>query len=248
MDIEKEISGAIEKKLNDGTIEQIIAEKFEECISNTAESLFRTYGDIGKLISVKLKEILLPAIERHDFSDYLVKLDSILSEIVNATALQDNKKILENFKELMIEEERKYIKISELFELYCKYVAEHVETTGLDVVYEDDVHYESVRVGIVIEKKEFKSLTSEHATITFACDEDEDLNCSARLYRFPRIDKKDYWDIRADGEINIKSLRYMNEFLVFINKISRSGCQIEIDKWEFEEYVQPEKEPELTYN
>lgn len=248
MNIEKEINGVIEKKLYDGTIEQIIAEKFEKCISDTAESLFRTHGDIGKLISDKLKEILVPAIERHDFSDYLVKLDSILSEIVNATALQDNKKILENFKELMIEEERKYIKISELFEIYCKYVAEHVETSGLDVVYEDEVHYESVRAVMVFSKDEYNCLTSEHGIIKFTCDEDEDLNCRARMYRFQGIDKKDCWDIRADGEINIKSLRYMNEFLIFINKISRSGCQIEINECELEEYVQPEKEPELTYN
>ena len=44
-------------------------------------------------------------------------------------------KLLENFKELMIEdEEKKIINTSELFERYCKYVAANVDTSDLEVL------------------------------------------------------------------------------------------------------------------
>lgn len=62
-------------------------------------------------VKEKVSSVMIPAIERHDFSEHLVKLDTILTEIINKTSLADNQKILKNFKELMIEDSTKEISV-----------------------------------------------------------------------------------------------------------------------------------------
>lgn len=94
MNLEQSVKDVIETKLSDGTIERIISEKLEKGINEAMEDLFRGYGDVGKTIKDKVKEVMIPAIERHDFSDYIVKLDSVLTEIVNSTSLVENKTLL----------------------------------------------------------------------------------------------------------------------------------------------------------
>jgi hypothetical protein len=97
MTIEQSISEMLQKKLADGSIEKVIEEKLTKCIGECMENMFRWSGPAKELIEEKLKETMVPAIERHDFSEYTLKLDTVLTEIVNNTSLQDNKKILDNF-------------------------------------------------------------------------------------------------------------------------------------------------------
>ena len=98
MNLEDSIKDVIHTKLSDGTIERIISEKLEKGINDAMDDLFRSYGDVGKVIKGKATEVLVPAIERHDFADHIVKLDTVLTEIVNSTSLVENQKLLENFK------------------------------------------------------------------------------------------------------------------------------------------------------
>ena len=65
----------------------------------------------------------MPFIEKYDMSDYIVKLDTVLTEIVNQTALVDNKRLLRNFQYLMTEPQEEEVKLSDLFREYEKYVA-----------------------------------------------------------------------------------------------------------------------------
>jgi len=125
---EQKILNAVSEKLNDGTVEKLVQQYIEKSVSRTLEELFSWSGDGKKLIEKKLSEVIVPVIERHEFNQYLIKLDSVLTEIINATVLVDNRKILENFKELMIEPNRREIKLSEIFSRYCKHVAKNIDT------------------------------------------------------------------------------------------------------------------------
>ena len=247
MNLEKEINGIIEQKLNDGTLEKIVGEQFEKCIKNTAENLLTSYGEIGGLIKEKIKQSMTPAIERTDFTQYLTKLDTVLTEIVNQTSLQENKKILENFKELMCEEDIKTIKLSDIFEKYCEYVAESVDTSGLDVIHEDEVTYESVRVTATFEDESSPYSDWQKGRLVFLCEDDEDLNFEVEITRWPKFDKAEHWNLRTLGAVEIKSLRYMNDFEIFIQRLYRLECNILIDGTDLEDFVHPNATPELTY-
>lgn len=247
MNLEKEINSIIEQKLNDGTLEKIVGEQFEKCIKNTTESLFQSYGDIGEKIKEKIKQSMMPAIERTDFTDYLTKLDVVLTEIVNQTSLQDNKKILENFKELMIEEESKTVKFSEIFEKYCAYVAENVDTSGLEVIYEDEPIYESTRTTATFEDESTMYSDVHKGRIVFLCEADEELNFEVEISRWDKFDKAEHWNLRPLGAVDIKTLRYMKEFEIFIHRLYRLGCNILMDEVDLEEFVHPNETPEPTY-
>ena len=118
MNLEERITNAVMEKLTDGTVEELVKKNVESAINKSLDDLFSWSGAGKKMIDEKVKEVIVPVIERHDFNQYIVKLDSVLTEIINQTSLADNKEILEHFKELMIEPDVKVIKLSDIFEKY----------------------------------------------------------------------------------------------------------------------------------
>lgn len=91
MNLEDSIKNTIEKKLEDGTVEKLIAEQFENGIANALDSLFRSYGDVTKIIEKKVKEVMVPYLESYDYSDYILKLDSVLVDVLQNTAMENKK-------------------------------------------------------------------------------------------------------------------------------------------------------------
>lgn len=248
MNLEQSISGVIQKKLSDGTIEDIVAFKLEKGINEAMDDLFRSYGDVGKVIKEKVASVMVPAIEGHDFSNYLIKLDTILTEIVNKTSIPDNRKILENFKTLMIEDTTKCIAASELFKRWCDYVAENVSTSNLEVCLDDEPTYELVDCSMHIEYEDERSWSNiERAKIIFECDQDEEMNFYIPISRWKKFDG-DNWDIDYKEDPTINSLRFMNDFEIILLRLKRSFCKLTIDDEDSNEEVTPKAEPEVSFS
>lgn len=246
MNLENSIKDVISKKLEDGTIEKLIAEQLEKGVVNALDNLFRSYGDVTKTIEEKVKSVMIPYLEGYDYSEYLVKLDSVLVDVLNNSALE-NKKILENFKELMIPDEIKTISSRKLFKKWMEYVSKNVDTSDLEVIYDDGVSYESVEVTMDIEYDSDRSWSSfQYATLTFECEKDEKLNFAIRLSRW-NGSKDEAWNIRYDAAADISSLRHLNEFEIFLMKLNQAHTTLEIDSSYESDEVTPDKEPEPTY-
>ena len=133
---DEDIKRITDEIMQDGTIEKILREKVEKGFLDAVDSAFR-WGELKDAIEKRVKEILVPYVESYDMSAYIVKLDTVLTDIVNQTSLQDNAKILENFQKLMIEPEIEYITLEDIFEEYKKYVSKNMETSGRNVEYDD---------------------------------------------------------------------------------------------------------------
>lgn len=248
MNLDENMRTVIEKKLSDSNFEKIIADQLEQCVSGIIKDLLREYGDVGEVIKKKIKDVMLPAIERHDFTDYVVKLDTVLTEIVNNTALVENRKLLENFKYLMIEDGAKTIKASELFKRWCNYVSENVETAGLEVNFDDGSSYESVAVSMVVEQAEGRSWSDIHkASIIFECPHDETMNVLLPISNWTTIDGNN-WSIDYKQTADIDTLRYLSSFEVFLLRLKRGFCKIELDVCEIEEEVIPVEEPNVSWS
>lgn len=248
MTLEENISGIIAKKLEDGTIEKVVEEKLTAAIDSAIGDIFR-WGDGEKAIKEKLKEVMIPVIERHSFNDYTVKLDSVLTGIINKTTLVDNKHILESFQELLTEPEEKTVKLSTIFDEYKKYVAKNVDTYGLKANCEDgEPYYDYVEASVYVEKEEERYFSSsfDNAKIVFACDHDkkEELEYTLTVYK----DKdKDEWSILTaviNETVNINSLRNLSNFEIMILKLSRSFTKIEMDIESDSYDVEPDAKPE----
>lgn len=247
MDIfEQKIMNAVSKKLNDGTVENLIEQYIEKAVSKSLDDLFGYRGSGKEMIEGKLNEVMLPVIENHDFNQYLVKLDSVLTEIVNNTSLADNKKILENFNGLMKEPERKEIKMSDIFQEYCKHVAAHVDTSDLEAECEDGIpYYEHVMAAMEVEHEEkgwFRS-RFDNCIVKFTCDEDESLNCQIKLYK---ESSKDTWNFSGGTDvIDINSLRYISDFEVFLAVLNRGFVKIIMDVESVcDDDIEPDEKPE----
>ncbi len=245
MNIEQAVKDVITTKLQEGIIEKLVAENLEKGINNSLEKLLGSYGDVTKVIQDKIKEVMISQLSGYDYSKYVVKLDAVLTEILQHTAL-DHKKILENFKDLMIEQDiPDKIKVSDLFEEFKKYVADSVDTSKLEVNTDDEPCYEYVDVTMEVEHEEKRSWSSfKNATIIFECEKDEKLNTAIKISKFENYP----WRFDDKIDSSIESLRHMNHFTLYLLKLHQKGTTIEIDKEYLDDEVKPEAEPEASFS
>ncbi|WP_010497769.1 hypothetical protein [Paenibacillus elgii] len=247
MTIEQNIKDVIATKLNDGTIEKLVGEQFEKCVNNALDNLFRSYGDITKTIEKQLMSTITPMVEAYDFSEYLVKLDTVLTDVLKNTT-QENKALLNNFKKFYTSEAPKQIKTSELFDKWMNYVEENVETDGLEVDYDDEPTYEYVPVTFEVQHDEGRSWSSlESASLIFECEHDEEMNFMVKIKKW-KDSSWSKWNIERSSVSDIKSLRNINEFEVFLNLLAQSGTEIVIDVDSDDGEVRPEQKPEATFS
>lgn len=245
MNFENNIKDIINQKLEDGTIEKLVAEQFEKGITNALDNLFRSYGDVTQVIEKQVKSVMIPHLENYDYGEYITKLDSVLIEVLQSSAL-DNRKLLTNFKTLMSEENSKEIKVTELFGKWKDYVSKCVETYGLDIDYDDEPTYEHVEVNFDIEYNEERSwLKREDAIIIFECDHDEGMNMAIPIYRY--ADMRESWSIDYKTPNDIRSLRLLSEFEVFLMKLNQTHSKVIIDSDGDWDEVLPEERPEASF-
>lgn len=247
MNLENSIKDVITLKLEDGSIEKLIGEQLEKGIVKAMDNLLGSYGDVTKVIEKELKSVMIPYLESYDYSQYILKLDSILVEVLKNSSLE-NKKMLSNFKNLLTkEDEIKEIKVTDLFGKWMDYVAKNVETSGLDINYDDGVSYSPVEVTFDLDQETDRGWSSfEYANLVFECEHDEKMNFVLRLHRW-KEDKKNVWNMSFDSNKSIKSLKYLNEFEILLMKFDQAGTKIELDERYGSEDVQPEKEPEASF-
>lgn len=184
---DEDIKRITDEIMQDGTIENILREKIQKGFLEAIDSAFR-WGELKNAIEKRVKDILVPYIESYDMSEYIIKLDTVLTDIVNQTSLQDNAKILENFRELMIEPGIEFVSLEDVFKEYKKYVSENMETAGRTIEWDDEPYYEPMGVTAEIVKEDDRPWSDfKHAVLELAVaeeDQQDRLNFSIRLSRW----------------------------------------------------------------
>lgn len=247
---EQKIIDCVNEKLNDGTVERLIEEKLEKGISDAISEVFGYGGKAKKMLVGKIEETMVPVIEKHDFNQYLVKLDSVLTELVNNTSLVENKVILENFKQVMKSpvDDFATVPISRIYEEYQNHVSKNIDTSNLEIDYDDEPSYCNATTNMEIEKCERRWFSSERDEyiVKFTCDEDEGMNCEFKLSS-GYSDKK----FRIDATtipMNIHSLIILSSFEIFIQQLMRAWSKIDLDIMEsYQDEVEIEAEPEASF-
>lgn len=247
--MKEELLKIAQESLSSDEVSDIVKEKFKNALASAVEDAFR-WGDAKHAIEDKVKEVMVPYIENYDFSEYLPKLDSVLTEIVNSDFCIGNKKILENFKELMLEPEQKEIKLTDLFKAWVKQCEKDIDTDGLDIDYDDGVSYQYVDCEMRFELEDKPSWSScQRAVITFENEHDEKLNVEIPVSKWIwDSGKEEPYTISVCKDLMISSLRNLSEFDVLLLRLSRAGTAIIIDKESYYDYIQPEAEPEASFS
>lgn len=250
MNLENSIQDVITKKMQDGTIEKIVSEKLEEGVNSALDKLFGRYGDVTEVIEKEIKSVMVPYLENKDYSEYVVKLDDVMGKVLKETT-SDNKKILNNFKELMspIGEFEKEITVTKLFEKWMEYVSKDVDTDGLEVEFDDEPYYECIVVTARIEHEDSdRSWSSiKHSNLIFECEHDEKMNISIPLSKWDRHPDGP-WDIDFKSTSDLNTLKYLNDFEIYMMKMTQLFAKLEIDEENLEDEIRPEEQPEASFN
>ncbi len=213
---------AVEEVFEGDYVQGIIKEQIEKAIKESIGNMFGYGGEAKKLIESKIKSQMMPQLEQYNFDEHIIKLDTVLREVIKETTV-DNKKILENFKDFFTTETPKEIKLSELHALYAKHCSEHVDTSDLEICYDDEPSYQYISCTSYANIDERWSGESK---ISFSCEEDEKLEKTIPLYI--SSDKK-IKTLKSD-ELDIASLRQMDSFDVTLFKILNGYVTIIIDE------------------
>lgn len=257
--LQTEIVNILAETIGDGSeIKNVIQENIKKAINNAVIDAFK-WGDIKRTLDAKIKETLVPAIESSDFSVYIPRLDAILTELVNDSSVQSNRRILEHFKTMVYPPAEKVVSIEDVFKRFCEYAAKSLDTNGRNIVYEDDVSYEDIECVMEVEDSRgmYERRGRERWLVSFHVNEDdakddygEPLALSFILYRFDWQEPGEY-SIISPVDAKISSLHNMSDFEVYIASLATAGVHIKFatnpEGTYLEEYVTPENKPEPTY-
>ena len=247
--MKEELLNIAMQSLSDDDVKEIVKDKFKKMMEKAVEDAFR-WGDAEKAIKSKVTEVMVPYIEKYDFSEYLPKLDSVLTEIVNSDACMGNKTILENFRDLMIEPEQKEIKVTDLFKIWKKRCEKEIDTCGLDIDYDGGVSYSCVECGMIVEELDKPSWSNvQRAVITFENEHDKSLNIEIPISKWVWYSgKEEPYTFSVENDLIISSLRYMDEFKILLMRLTRARTPIIIDKHCDNDDIYPEAEPEASFS
>lgn len=240
----------INEQLNSDETAALVKKKISKGIDEALSNLFSWNGKAKTIIQEKLESVMVPAIEKYNFDRYLLKLDTVLTDIVNTTRLQDNVDILENFKSLMVEINDNKMSLEDFFRQYCKMVSKRVDTSGLVVIADDgNPYYDNVNCSVKFEDGGTSWFSDRNlGKLLFKCDEDESLNFTLDLISSDSVTHNDNWRLcRVPGTTDIHSLKFADEFKLLILQLMRNFTNINISKTYLSEEVEVEDTPEATF-
>lgn len=242
---EERIAKAVVDKMNDGTVEELVSDAVTKALKSSIEDQFNWKGEAKKIIDEKVKEVITPVIERVNLDEYTVKLDAVLTEIINSTNLIDNKEILGNFKSLMTEPDKDTISLKEVFEKYKEYVSESIDTSELEVYTDDEPRYQNVTAEVTVDTRN-RIFGGRFCDLVFKCEEDEKLTKEIHLYESRLHGRFRITSFR--GEIDLNSLRYVDKFDIFMMRLDRAFCDITDVMDMYDDDIEVEAEPEVSWS
>lgn len=234
--------------LKSGELEDLVKERILKTFSEAFDRAL-SYGDVRRAIDDRLKEVMVPFIEQYDMRRYVVKLDAVLGELLTESAVGENRKILSNFKRLMMPTDEKTITLEKIFKEYCEFAAEEVDTSELEVDTDDEPTYEYFEVGASVyydDKPSFYRSDFESATLYFHPSylDQEQLCFSVDLFKWKWSDG---WSIHLNIDPSFKSLTSMNDFECFLMTLSKSGVRLDGDLKDLSAEVEPNATPEPSW-
>ena len=250
MKLEDLLQNSIENYLKSDEFKKMLQDKIEKAVSDVVEDVFSYRSDLKAKLRNKIEELMTPSIERLDFTKYEIKLQSVLESILENSLLDSNQKLLTNFRDVMMEPEKKSYNLDELFQKYLDCCDNDIDVDNLEVDTDDEPTYVGGYAHMEIDKAPFGIMSS--VTIKFYADNDETLAYMLRLYKDNK--KENMYDIAYSvmENIDLMNLTHVNSFNLFIMNLKNHRCQIEIHSRDFgetfEDIIDCVDKPEPSWN
>lgn len=236
------INNVIEKKMQDGTVEKIIADKFEEMVTAICNDQMKWNGTAKKAMEEKLNPLILEAVEKSDLSSMVTKITMLINAALKGSEVESYHDVLASIKsifdtndDIKTLREKKVVKLSEIYERYKEYLQvlydrddfdrEDITDDGesvtaeiecsLQVAPEDDRGFSWRKPGYDVELSTDKSNDDKSGDIRFKLKWDYD---GTQLLL--------YGDFRS---LTLSDLRHCPSFILYLAAIEREWIAVEID-------------------
>ena len=236
------INNVIEKKMQDGTVEKIIADKFEEMVTAICNDQMKWNGTAKKAMEEKLNPLILEAVEKSDLSSMVTKITMLINAALKGSEVESYHDVLASIKsifdtndDIKTLREKKVVKLSEIYEGYKEYLQvlydrddfdrEDITDDGesvtaeiecsLQVAPEDDRGFSWRKPGYDVELSTDKSNDDKSGDIRFKLEWDYN-GTQLRLYG----------DFRS---LTLSDLRHCPGFILYLAAIEREWIAVEID-------------------
>ena len=250
MKLEDLLQNSIENYFKSDEFKKMLQDKIEKAVSDVIADVFSYRSDLKAKLRNKIEELMTPSIERLDFTKYEIKLQSVLESILEKSLLDSNQKLLTNFRDVMMDPEKKSYNLDELFSKYLDCCDTDIDIDYLEVDTDDEPTYIGGYAHMEVGDKPFGRLGS--VAIKFYADEDEDLSYLLRLYKDDK--HENMYDIAYSvmENVNLMDLTHINSFNLFIMNLKNHRCQIEIHPEDFrktfEDIIDCVEKPEPSWN
>lgn len=234
MNINTQMEEALKRNLNSKETLEFIDVKAKEMIKKAIINVFANYGGIGDELENNIKKIMVPMIEKYDYSKYEVKLDKMLTEVINEQ-MNVNSEILKKFKTL-VTENNKETTIEEIVKKWIEYAEHNIETFELNPCDDDPTVYETVEVEISYYFKNSDPVS--YCTIELVCEKDKSLNKKIEFFNYKfslsSNDDKEYFLSNHGEEMTINSIVALDEFDLFIHSLKMNKINFDINEKELD--------------
>ncbi|MBS4869529.1 MAG: hypothetical protein ACLT5F_09755 [Anaerotignaceae bacterium] len=240
MDLEKMICDEVKNQINSTEFKENMQAEVKKMLDNIIRNLLS--WEIKEAIEKPLKDSMLEAIGNVSISNYIPKIDYLLTSVIRESSVGHYRRITKNFKQLLTEETPESMKVSELFKEYTEYCANWVNTSDLEIITDGDrAYYEDLNCKFLVKKND-NLFGNSRLILQFSCDEDTELNKEILL-------QKDYrGEYRLPfANYDLKSLRYLSPFEILFLRLAEKQTKIEVDIYDAEDCIEVNDEPEAYY-
>ncbi|KRL02499.1 hypothetical protein [Liquorilactobacillus capillatus] len=232
MTLENKILSSMSNYLASQEVTKKIENAVKKATDDVIEDLFTSYqSPVKEIIDKNLRSGLLKQMKNTDYSQSVVSLELLVRQVIKQASAENNN-TLKRFKDWATFEPPEKVKTSEIFGRYLKFVEENIDTSELEVEFDDGPSFDGGVVNMEIESCD----TSSKVKLT--CEKDDSLDREFEIFNFNNT----VW-LREGSP----SLRMVDEFEFWLRNIEANQVRIEIDETDAEEDVEVQEEPEPNY-
>lgn len=232
MALENQILSQMKDYLASKEVTEKVENAVKKATDDVIQDLFTGYdAPVKKIINETLKTGLLKQMKKEDYSKSVVSLELLVRQVIKQASAENNN-TLKRFKDWATFEPPKKVKTSEIFDNYLKFVEKNIDTSELEVEFDDGPSFDGGVANMEIESHD------DSYKVMLTCEKDDSLNREFKIFEF----SKTIW-LREGTQ----SLRMVDEFEFWLMNLEANSVKIEIDEMDAEEVVEVQEEPEPNY-
>lgn len=233
------ISKVFEDKMNDGSIEKIVADKINEMVTRICADQMGYGGAAKKAMEEKISPLIMQAVERCDLSSMVDKITIILNASLRSSDLEEYEKVLDGVRNLFGTNEavkpvyeKRTVKMSDIFKEYQKYLEDVFDKDDFkenEIEY-DEGRYAPIECKMVVSPDEDELFSKRGYVVELSTDKSDDQKSGDIRFKLRWNYNGTELYVRADlRDLTISDLRYCPAFILYLSCIERGWVRVEVD-------------------